>query len=224
MLTTSERLGKVRSYHDKNGRLLVSVTSAMALVKAILNEPPDFYGPPALARVHALEGTGAHSATLDYLAYKSGMIPSYEPPAWPKLHGDERRWHNVMHAAMTGFAEFIEQYEVETVAIEQEATSSALGLIGHIDLLATMKWNKQRVLAIADLKFVASIQESHRLQLRCYSRLDQMKGANIGILYHANRNTGKWKIEPVDLRANLKDVLAVSYAAQLWEWKESRHV
>lgn len=194
----------------------------MALVKTVLLEDADSYGLPALAKIHQLEGTGAHSATLDFLAHKHGWLPSYQPPAWPESHGDERRWNNVMHAAVAGFMEFVDRYAVEPVAIEQTATSNALGLIGHIDLLANLTWRKRRVLALIDLKFVTAIQESHRLQLRCYSRLDQIKGCNVGILYHANRNTGHWKLEEVDLHKGLEDVAAVANAARLWAWAEGK--
>lgn len=222
MLSMAQRLNNVRVGEDVNGHMLVSVTAAMKLIRTILQEPEESYGPPTLAKVHAMEGTGAHQASLDFLANSFGWIPTYKPPVWPIGHPDERRWHNVMHAAVAGFTEFVEQYGVEPVAIEQAATSTALGLIGHVDLLAQLNWKTRRALAIIDLKFVTAIQESHRLQLRCYSRLDQMKGANLGLLYHADRNTGAWKVEPVDLRSNLDDVAAVANAARLWAWAEKK--
>jgi hypothetical protein len=204
----------------KDGRLYVGVTSAMVLVKTLLNEEPDYYGP--LAKVHAAEGTGAHSCTLDWLAHKHNWLPEYTVPVRPEIHPDEGRWANVMHAAQQGFQEFIEQYEVEPVAIEAECFSTALGLVGHVDLLANLTWRKRRVLAVIDLKFVAAIQESHKLQLRCYSRMDQMKGCNVGLLYHANRQTGVWRLEQVDLNAGLEDVAAVANAARLYSWAEGK--
>jgi hypothetical protein len=127
-----------------------------------------------------------------------------------------------MHAAQHGFQEFVEKYEVVPVAIEAECFSRALGLVGHVDLLANLTWKKRRVLAVIDLKFVAAIQESHKLQLRCYSRLDQMKGANVGLLYHANRQTGFWRLEQVDLNVGLEDVAAIANAARLFSWAEGK--
>jgi len=204
-----------------DGKSYISVTRAMKLVKTLLDEPEDYFGP--LAKVHAAEGTGCHSCTLDWLAAKHGMLPSYEPPPWDaSVHPDAARWANVMHGALTGFMEFTEQYEVVPVAIEAEAVSRAHGLIGHIDLLAQLTWKKRRVLAVIDLKFVNAIQESHRLQLRCYSRLDQMKGANLGLLYHHNRDTGLWRLELVDLTTGLDDVAAVANAARLFSWAEQK--
>lgn len=203
-----------------NGQHYVGVTSAMQLVKTLLGEEPDYYGP--LAKVHAAEGSGCHAAALDFLAHEHGWLPEYTTPVRPEIHPDERRWANVMCEAQRGFAEFVEQYEVEPVAIEQEATSRTMGLIGHVDLLARLTWKKRRVLALIDLKFVAAIQESHRLQLRCYARLDQMKGAHIGLLYHGNRQTGAWKVVQVDLLANLADVAAVANAARLYSWANGK--
>ena len=221
ILTINQRRPEPRTA-ECDGKTYVSVTSAMRLVKRLLNEPEDCYGPPALAKIHAMEGTACHAACLNYLAHAFGWLPTYETPSWPKDHPDQSRWANVMHASVEGFIEFVERYHVEPVAIEQAATSSALGLLGHVDLLALLTWKTRRALAIIDLKFVTAIQESHRLQLRCYARLDQMKGAHVGLLYHANRNTGLWKLEPVDLRVGLDDVAAVANAARLWAWAETR--
>jgi hypothetical protein len=206
----------------RDGRTYVGVTSAMRLVKHLLGEEPDQYGPPALAKIHAMEGTGCHAACLDYLAHAFGWLPTYEPPTWPAEHGDERRWYNVMHAAQTGFAAFVAQYDVEPIGIEQEAFSTAHGLVGHLDLYCSMKRKSRRVCAVVDLKFVTSLMASHRLQVRCYGRLDGFKDAAIGLLYHANRNTGLWKIEEVDLTTGLEDVAAVANAARLWAWAEER--
>ena len=205
-----------------NGKSYVGVTSAMKLVKQILGEPEDYYGPPALAKIHQLEGTAAHAACLDWLAHAHGWLPTYEAPAWPREHGDERRWGNVLHAALKGFAEFVQEYEIEPIAIEQASTSSAYGLIGHIDLFASMKYKRHRVKAVIDLKFVSVLMESHRLQVRCYSRLDGFRDAQYGILFHGNRNTGEWKAEPVDLTVGLEDVAAVANAARLYSWSEQK--
>jgi hypothetical protein len=206
----------------KDGRLYVGVTSAMKMVKELLGEPPDSYGPPALSRIHCMEGTACHAVCLDWLAAQHKWVPSFEPPAWPKDHGDERRWHNVMHAALTGFQEFVEQYEVEPIGIEQEAFSTAHSLVGHIDLYCNLTIKKKRRRAVTDLKFVASLMASHFLQCRCYSKLDGIKDAQVGVLYHANRNTGKWTIELVDLTVGLEDVAAVANAARLYAWAEGK--
>ena len=223
MQALKDRLEGVRYHRAHDGQTFVSVTSAMRLVKILLNEPDDFYGPPALAKlakVHALEGTGAHSASLDWLAHAFGWLPEYTPPKWPEAHGDERRWTNVMHQAQKGFAEFVEQFEVEPIGIEQEVFASMYGLYGHVDLYCSMKRKRSRVKAVVDLKFVASLMESHRLQTRCYGKC--IPGTNIGILYHANRNTGIWKIEEVDLTQGLDDVAAVANAARLYRWAEEK--
>ena len=214
--------------HDKRrcvtkyGRLYVGVTSAMKMVKELLGEPPDSYGPPALSRIHCMEGTACHAVTLDWLAAQHKWIPSFEPPAWPKDHGDERRWNNVMHAAQVGFQEFVDQYEVVPIAIEAEGFSSAYGLVGHVDLLAELTWKKRRTSMLIDLKFVTALMASHSLQLRCYSKLDNIKGVSRGLLYHANRNTGEWKLQEVDLTVDLEDVAAVANAARLYAWAEGK--
>lgn len=211
---------------ERDGYLYVGVTSAMKLIKHLLQEPEEYYGSPALAKIHAVEGTACHAACLDWLAYTFHWLPTYEPPPWPKGHDDQRRWMNILHAAVKGFGEFIAQYEVEPIAIEQEAFSRTYGLVGHADLYCSLKWKRSRIKAVIDLKFVASLMESHRLQVRCYGRLDGFKDLQIGMLYHGNRATGKWAIEPVNLSTNLDDVMAVSHAAKLWNWKEykSSHI
>ena len=205
-----------------DGKLYVSVTSAMALVKTLLGEAPDSYGPPALAKVHAMEGTACHAACLDHMGWTFGWLPEYQAPAWRSEHGNERRWHNVLHAALTGFTEFVAQHEVEPLGIEQESFSSAYGLVGHLDLFCTLKRKGRRVKAVVDLKFVSALQASHRLQVRTYARLDGFKEASIGLLYHADRNTGIWKIEEVDLTQGLDDVAAVANAARLYRWAEGK--
>ncbi len=205
-----------------DGKLYVGVTSAMRLVKDLLGEEPDNYGPPALAKIHAMEGTGCHAACLDWLAHGFGWLPSYEPPAWPMEHGDERRWHNVIHAAVTGFTEFVEQYELEPLGIEQESFSSAYGLVGHLDLLCSLKQKTRRMKVVCDLKFVSAVQASHRLQVKCYGRLDGFKDAQRGLIFHSNRNTGEWKLEWVDLTTGLDDLNAVAMAARLYSWAEQK--
>jgi len=212
----------VRTTIGPHGRMFVSVTSAMGLVKTILGEPPDSYGPANLARFHAMEGTGCHAICLDWLAHKCGWLPDYAPPEWPNDHGAEERWHMVMNNALVGFQEFVEQYEFEALGIEQEAYSIPYMMVGHVDLWGTMRWKKRRVKAIVDLKFVTAILASHRLQVRCYSRLNGLRDAHIGILFHSNRNTGTWKVEPVLLGGGEDDVSAVANAARLYAWAESK--
>lgn len=222
MRTTTERLNGIRCYSDGTAHTFVSVTAAMSIVKTLLNEPEDHYGPPALARIHRLEGTGAHQAALDFLAHAVGWLPDYVPTPCPDLHGDPRRWANVMCAAQQGFAEFIQQYEVEPLGIEQSSTSHTYGLGGTVDLYCWMKRKSRRVRAIVDLKFVSALMASHQLQVRCYSRLDGFREANAGYLFHANRNTGTWKLAEVDLTTGLADVVMVACAAKLYAWREAK--
>lgn len=204
----------------KDGHLYVGVTSAMKLVKELLGESPDYYGPGAA--FHAMEGTACHAICLDWLAAEHQWIPAFEHPTWPTEHGDEGRWNTVMHTTLTGFQEFVAEYKVVPIAIESEGFSFAHGLVGHVDLLAELTWKKRRTIMVIDLKFVASLMSSHRLQLICYSRLDSVKGVHRGLLYHANRNTGIWKIEEVDLTVGLDDMAAVANAARLYAWAETK--
>lgn len=208
---------------EKDGRLYVGVTSAMKLVKVLLGEPEESYGPAALSTIHCLEGTACHAVCLDWLAHKHGLLPSFDSSKWPELeHPDKARWYNVLHAALLGFQEFCEQYEVVPIGIEQEAFSSAYGLVGHVDLYCELTWKDKRRRTVIDLKFVSSLMESHRIQLRCYSKLDGIKAAQKGLLYHANRNTGEWELEEVDLTIGLDDVAAVANAARLFAWAEGK--
>jgi len=211
-----------RTQIGPDGKLYVGVTSAIKLVKFLLEEPAESYGPPALARVHQLEGTACHAACLDFLAHTFGWLPEYSVPIWPTEHGDERRWYNVLAHAQKGFAEFVAQYEVEPIAIEAEGFSPHYGLVGHVDLFCSLKRGTRRVKAIVDLKFVSKLMESHRLQVRCYARLNEFKGANLGLLYHADRKTGNWKIETVDLTTGLEYMAAVANAARLFSWAEAK--
>jgi hypothetical protein len=211
---------------ERDGKLYVGVTSAMKLVKWVLQEQQqEYFGINEFdANMHRLEGTSCHAVCLDWLAHKFSWLPDSTEPPWPgeKFHNDERRWHNVLSMAINGFTEFVQQYEVEPIVIEQESLSFAYGLVGHLDLFCSLKRKGRRVKAVVDLKFVSALMASHLLQVRCYGRLDGFKDANIGILYHANRNTGLWKIEEVDLTAGLDDVAAVANAARLWAWAEQK--
>jgi hypothetical protein len=211
-----------RTQIGPDGKLYVGVTSAMKLVKFLLEEPAESYGPPALARIHQLEGVACHAVCLDFLAHTFGWLPEYTVPVWPDEHGDQSRWYAVLAQSQKGFAEFVEEYQVEPIAIEAEGFSPHYGLVGHVDLFCSLKWGGRRVKAIVDLKFVSKLMKSHRLQVRCYARLNEFKGANLGLLYHADRTTGLWKLERVDLTTGLEDLAAVSYAAQLYGWAEKR--
>lgn len=215
--------GETRVYRDAKGNLLVSVTSAMKLVKELIGEEPDLYGPPALAKVHQAEGTWCHEVCLDWLAFTVGWIPSFEVPKWdPTKHPDERIMRNVVANAHANFMEFVERYEVEPIGIEQEVISVSYGLCGHIDLPCMMTYKKRRVKAIVDLKFVAKLLPSHELQVRCYGRMDTMRDAQIGVLYHDNRSTGQWTIKFVNLMEQQDDVMAVSHAARLYAWAQQK--
>lgn len=206
---------------EQNGVRFVSVTSAMRLVKTILGEAPDYYGP--LAEIHAAEGEGCHRICLDWLAAKNGWQPEFYLPLKPAIHPDQDRWDAVMWQALASFQNFVLAYQVEPIGIEQEDFSKTYGLVGHVDLPCFLTIpGRKRMKAVVDLKFTSMILESHRLQVRCYGRLDGMKGAQIGGIFQCNRETGAWKFEPVNLTENLADVLAVSHAAKLWAWGEQK--
>jgi len=208
---------------EKDGQLYVGVTSAMKLVRQLLGEPEESYGPPALMKIHCAEGTGCHATCLNWLAFTNGLIPSFTPVPWnPMEHPDEHRWNNVMFNALVGFTEFCDQYKVTPIGIEQEAFSKAYGLVGHVDLFCELTWKGKRKKAVIDLKFVTTLMESHRLQLRCYSKLSGINDAQIGLLYHADRYLGIWRIELVDLTTGLDDVAAVANAARLYAWAEQK--
>lgn len=204
-----------------DGHYFVSVTSAMKLVRTILSEPEEYYGP--LASIHAAEGEGAHRICLDWLATQHGFLPKWEEPPMPAIHPDPERWNDVLTRCLFSFHQFCTQYQIEPIGIEQEDRSKTYGLIGHIDLPAffTMP-GRRRLKGPIDLKFTSTVQESHHLQVRCYGRLDGMKGSQLGGIFNCNRDTGKWKFIQVDLTKNLADVAAVSYAAKLWAWKERK--
>ena len=206
---------------EHNGTHYVSVTSAMKLVKALLGEKEDYYGPQA--SIHAAEGEGCHRICLDWLAACHEFLPGYAIPEKPDIHPDENRWGAVLDRALNAFQEFAKLYEIEPIGIEQEDRSKTYGLIGHIDLPAffTMP-GRRRMKGPIDLKFTSTVQESHHLQVRCYGRLDGMKGSQLGGIFNCNRDTGKWKFIQVDLTKNLADVAAVSYAAKIWAWKEGK--
>lgn len=206
---------------EQDGTRYVSVTSGMKLVKTLLGEPDDYYGP--LASIHAAEGEGAHRICLDWLATQHGLLPQWSEPPMPSIHPDSERWADVMSRALMAFHEFTSQYQIEPIGIEQADYSKAYGLMGHIDLPAYFTIpGRRRMKGPIDLKFTSAVLESHHLQVRCYGRLDGMRGSQMGGIFNCNRDTGKWKFIPVDLTKNLADVAAVSYAAKLWAWKEGR--
>jgi len=204
---------------EQNGTHYVSVTSAMKLVRRILGEPDDYYGP--LGNIHAAEGEGCHRICLDWLAAKHGFLPDWHIPGKPEIHPDQQRWNAVLDIALNAFQEFMRIYEIEPIGIEQEDTSKAYGLIGHIDLPAFFTIpGRRRMKGPIDLKFTSAVQESHHLQVRCYGRLDGMKGSTLGGIFNCSRETGAWKFIPVQLTENLDDVTAVSHAAHLWAWSQ----
>lgn len=206
---------------EQDGTHYVSVTSAMKLVKTLLGEKEDYYGPQE--SIHAAEGEGCHRICLDWLAAKHGFLPEWHIPPMPEIHPDPIRWDWVLDSALNAFQEFVKLYEIEPIGIEQEDRSKTYGLIGHIDLPAFFTIpGRRRMKGPLDLKFTSTVQESHHLQVRCYGRLDGMKGSQLGGIFNCNRETGAWKFIPVDLTKNLADVAAVSYAAKLWAWKERK--
>lgn len=206
---------------ERNGTTYVSVTSAMRIIKKLLDEPDDYYGP--LGSIHAAEGEGCHRICLDWLAAQHGLLPCWSLPPKPDIYPDIERWSNVLDRALNAFQEFARLYAIEPIGLEQEDYSTAYGLVGHIDLPAYFTIpGRRRMRGPIDLKFTASIQESHRLQVRCYGRLDGMKGSQLGGIFQCSRDTGAWKFEPVSLVENLADVGAVSHAAKVWAWGEQR--
>jgi hypothetical protein len=210
---------EVRVFKNAQGQYFVGVTSAMKLVKFLLKEPPDSYGPPALSRMHCAEGVGCHAVCLDYLAFQQGWLGSFIPPIRvASVHPDEARWRNVLALALAGFEEFCKGYKVEPIAVEQEACSASYGLVGHVDLVCTLMWHGRRMKAIVDLKFVTALTYTHELQVRCYGKLSGMSDAQLGLLFHCDRNTGFWTVKPVDLTIGQDDVIAVSSAARLYSW------
>ena len=205
----------------KHRQRYVSVTSAMSLCKSLLGEQPDYYGPDA--EMHAAEGEGCHRTCLDWLASREYDGLMYRATVQPEAHGDEKRWHAVMAVALANFQVFVEQYKVRPIGLEQVDFSKTYGLVGHIDLPCYFTIPGRREMkGPIDLKFTASIQESHRLQVRCYGKLDGMREANMGGIFWSNRKTGEWRFEPVNLSEHLDDVMAVSYAAKLWAWGQGR--
>lgn len=206
---------------ESNGVTYVSVTSAMRIVKKLLDEPDEYYGP--LGFIHAAEGEGCHRVCLDWLACKAGFLPEWHIPLKPEIHPDKKRWDNVLDRGLNAFQEFVKLYQVEPIGIEQTDFSKTYGLVGHIDLPAYYTIpGRRRMKGPIDLKFTASILESHKLQTRCYGRLDGMRDSQMGGIFQCNRDTGAWKFEPVDLTKNLDDLMAVSYAAKLWAWGEKK--
>lgn len=206
-----------------NGIQYVSVTSAMRLVKTLFNEPPDYFGP--LGSIHAAEGEWCHRYCLDWLATAKGWLPEYHVPLKPEIHPDQARWDAVMYQSLGAFQEFVKEYQVDPIGIEQEDFSKTYGLVGHIDLPCYLTIpGRRRMKAVMDLKFTSAILETHKLQVRCYSKLDGMKGCQIGGIFQCNRDTGVWKFEQVNLNENLDDVLAVSHAAKVWAWGEKRRI
>jgi hypothetical protein len=213
----------VRVYQCDRKHYYVGVTSAIGELYRYLNrtDRPNYYGP--FAKLHAQEGTWCHEVCLDWLAKEKGWIDHYELPVWnPDLHPDESRMRNVLHAALTAFQEFCEQHEVEALAIEAEGSSLACHLVGHIDLVCRLKWKGRRVKAVIDLKFVDSIQPAHEIQVRCYYRF--VSDAQIGLLFHQNRNDGTWKLHFVDLNKGREDVQAVSNIASVYTYNIQRNL
>jgi hypothetical protein len=220
----TEKQDGPRVYRDEHGRLFVGVTSAMALVKTLLNELDDFAGvPKSILAVHAYEGESCHRACLDWLAFTNRLLPSFQPPEWnASIHPDKDRFLSVICNALQGWQEFVDKYEVEPLGIEVEGISPTYGFCGHVDLPCALTWKGKRRNTILDLKFTASILESHRLQVRCYSKLDPFKGYHMGMIFQGDRTVGDWRIEPVDLNGNPHDLQAVSMAARLHSWAAQR--
>lgn len=204
---------------EENGVKLVSVTSAMELVRKILGEE-ELYGPKALMKQHLQEGSGCHSVCLDWaMCGNETPLEAVMPPA-PEDYPNPSLWAAVMERAWLAFREFVVEYHVEVIGVEQPCTAPAYGLMGHPDLICWLIWNKRRIKAVNDLKFTTGIIRSHYIQVRCYAKMKELSDMNMGFIWQCDRSTGQWKLEPVPLNGGLDDVVAVSCAARLWAWSQ----
>lgn len=206
---------------EENGVLLVSVTSAMELVRKTIGEEEP-YGPKALMTQHIQEGNGCHAVCLDWLACGYDTPLEAVMPVTPGDYPNPSLWIAVMERAWMAFRDFARDYEVEPIAIEQPCTAPAYGLMGHPDLVCWMKWKGRRIKAVIDLKFTAGIIKTHYVQVRCYGKMKELSDVNMGLIWQCDRATGKWKPEPVLLNGGLDDVVAVSCAAVLWRWGQKQ--
>lgn len=208
---------------ERHGSTYVSVTSAMQLIKRQLCEPDDYYGP--LASMHAAEGEGCHRVCLDWLASREGWLPTLVYPEPPVHHPNQERWVTVLDRSLRAFRTFVNDYQIRPIGIEQEDFSARYGLVGHIDLPTYFTLPGRREMrGPCDLKFVSKLCKSHLMQVRCYGRLDGMRGSQMGLIFQCNRDTGSWQVKPVNLMEDLDDVIAVSAAAKIWAYgKKQAH-
>lgn len=212
-------MSRVRT-SEHNGALLVSVTSAMEVIRTVLGEK-EYHGHPDVMRAHMQEGNGCHSVCLDWLVCGKDTPLAAVMPIAPDDYPTASTWPWIMELAWTAFRDFCAQYQVELIAVEQECTAPAYGLMGHPDLVCWLVWKGRRIKAVIDLKFTAGILKSHYLQVRCYAKMRELSDVNMGFIWKCSRATGAWKLEPVPLNAGLRAVVLVSCAAQLWIGKEN---
>lgn len=142
-------------------------------------------------------------------------------PRAPEDYPTASAWTFVMELAWLAFKAFCQEYHVEVIAVEQECTAPAYGLMGHPDLVCWLIWNGRRIKAVIDLKFTSSIMKSHYLQVRCYGKMKELSDIQMGFIWQCSRATGLWKLEPVPLNTGLRAVTLVSCAAQLWLGKQN---
>ena len=180
----------------ETGRTAISVTHCAHDVA--FQDEDEFAGVPrSMLSLHGWEGTGCHTAALNWLAFTHKLLPSFEPPPKPPFHPDERRWRNVIANAVTAIQEWAEGCAFTPEAIEQPSVNWRYGIAGCPDLKGQREWRRHRITCVVELKFTAALTTAHRVQTRLYRKLEGYEDCRMGFLVNISRLDGHVRELPV---------------------------
>lgn len=180
--------------------------------------------PDRFTREAADFGSAAHDLMEHEALYRSDLA---ETPADGLIAFHPSRWHDGLKAVLANFREFLEEFEVEFVFLEETVWSRTHGYAGSFDALAWITFDGTRFLVWLDYKTSKSVYSSTGKQLAGYSNADfivfedgstfeitdEMKAAGGAVLW--NRPEG-WRLHPVDTSEEvfaqfLRDLATLKY-------------
>lgn len=207
-------------HYEAGGKRL---TSAGDVCDALLPDP--FAGVPLdTLRAAAAKGTGVHAIAMGMalakMAGKDWVTTS--APAMPLDYpGEPAEWADAMGKGIIALIGFFERYQVEPIAVEQPAMSTALGFAGQPDLHCRLLHYGRMTEAVVDFKRVASITAHHFLKLHAYGLLDGLRKAGLFIGWVKPDGQTMHGFQLLHVKRNPREEAALAAAAIVSQWRNN---